>query len=147
MSGSRSIVSPSVTSIPFTLNTVRELSSFGATFKVNSYSPMVSPSAAVTVMVRVFSPTTNPVSPSTSKVASRSVVSTSTRTESVSGSRSTESPASAARPSMVTPAKVASLFRGTNRVTVYSSVVSSAAVTVTVSVFSRVCKSESPLIS
>ena len=73
---SRSIESPSVTLIPFTLKSVRKLSSFGATFNVNSYSLMVSPSAAVTTMVSVFSPTTNPLSPSTSKFASISVVST-----------------------------------------------------------------------
>ena len=136
-----------MTSIPFILKTDRKLSSFGATFKVNSYSLMVSPSAAVTITVSVFSPTTNSLSPSTSKDASMSVVSTSTITESVSGAKSTESPTSTARPSIVTPVRLVSLFRGTNRVTVYSSVVSSAAVTVTVSVFSRVCRSESPSIS
>ena len=64
--GSKSTVSPSATSVPLTWNVEREVSVFKATFRVTSYSSEVSPSAAVTVTAKVFSPATKSVSPVTS---------------------------------------------------------------------------------
>ena len=94
---------------------------------------MVSPSAAVTVTVKVFSPTTNSLPPVISTVASESEASAITSTSVVNGARSTVSPSSTETPSTVKVAKLVSLLRGIDTVTVWSSIVSpSAAVTVTV---------------
>ena len=106
---------------------------------------MVSPSAAVTVTVRVFSPATRPKSPSTEKVASASVVSTSTSTSVTPGSRSTTSPSATSLPSTWNTANEVSLDSSTSRVTKYSSrLFPSAEVTTTLSRFSPVTKPESP---
>ena len=55
--GGSSRTEPSVTSSPLTWNMLNEVSSSRATFKVITYSIEVTPSAAVTTMDRVFSPT------------------------------------------------------------------------------------------
>ena len=73
-------MSPSRTSTPLTWKVEREVSALCATTKVMVYSVVVSPSAAVTVTRRVFSPVTRPTSPVTLKLASGSVVSTFTST-------------------------------------------------------------------
>ena len=88
MRGSRSNTEPSSTSMPSIWKTESEVSLLNRTLSVTEYSSTDSPSAAVTVMVKMFSPATSSVSPTTSNVASGSVVSTSTSTASVNGSSS-----------------------------------------------------------
>ena len=89
VNGSSSTTEPSSTVSPFTWNTARDVSLFSRTLRVTSNSSIVSRSAAVTVMIRVFSPATRSLSPVISKKASGSVVSTTTSTSVVSGAIST----------------------------------------------------------
>ena len=81
------------------------------------YSSVVSPSAAVTVMLKMFSPATSSVSPTTSKVASGSVVSTATSTASVNGSSSTTSSIAVTSPLIRTLAMEVSVLKATTKVT------------------------------
>ena len=101
-----------------TWNTAKEASLFNATFKVTLYSAVVSPSAAVTVTVNVFSPEASSVPPVTSKVASGSVGSTTTVTSVTPYSRSTTSPSTTSTSFTVNTAREASLFKATTKVTV-----------------------------
>ena len=91
---------------------------------------MVSPSAAVTVTTKLFSPTIKLWSPSITKVASGSAVSTSTSTSVVPTGR-TRTPSAGSMPSIVMEFTEASAERGTYRSTTYSAVSTSfSAVTV-----------------
>ena len=141
------IAEPSSTASPFTSNTAREVSVLSATTRVNTYSPIVVSSAAVTVTTSVFSPTTRSTSPTISTVASGSVVSTATSTASVPPSSSIVSPSTASLPLIVMLLTVTSVLKATFNRTMYSVVLSSAAVTVRVNVFSPGTSSASPDIS
>ena len=81
--GARSTDAPSSTSSPFTWKVDSEVSVFSKTLTVNVYSWLVSPSAATTITAITFAPVTKPVFPTTSTVASWSLVTTSTATSSV----------------------------------------------------------------
>ena len=117
MPASSSIEPSSSTSWPFTWKVTREVSELGATTKVIVYSEVVSPSAAVTVIRRVFSPVTRPTSPETTTVASASVVSTFTSTSVVPLSSSTTSPSETSSSLIVMEDTEASSEAGTSRVT------------------------------
>ena len=86
---SSSTTSPETTSVPFTWKTARDVSLSTRTLRVTSNSSIVSRSAAVTVIIRVFSPATRSLSPVISKKASGSVVSTTTSTSVVCAAIST----------------------------------------------------------
>ena len=78
---------------------------------------MVSPSAAVTVIVNSFSPITRSLPPVTSKVASASSVSTATSTDVVPAITSKISPSATSDPLTVIEVMFALLFAGTFKVT------------------------------
>ena len=78
---------------------------------------MASPSAAVTIKLSVFSPTTRLVSPESSYEASGSVVSTKTSTSNVFGSRSMTDPSTTFVPFTWNVASEASKLNATERVT------------------------------
>ena len=137
VNGARVTSEPSSTGSPSTVNVARETLVLSNTNNVNTYSTMVSSSAAVTVIVKMFSPTTRPSFPEISINASGSDASTSTSTVSVPASSSISSPSTTTTPLIVMLFTPASVFGATFRVTVYSTLVPSAAVTVTTSVFSR----------
>ena len=117
VSGSSSNTEPSSASTPSIWNTAREVSLLNRTLRVIVYSSVVSPSAAVTVMLKMFSPATSSLSPTTSNVASGSVVSTSTSTASVNGSSSTTSSIAVTWPLISTLLRVVSVFSATFRIT------------------------------
>ena len=144
---SSSTTLPSSTSTPFTWNTARDVSVFGSTIKLNVNVWVVSPSAAVTVTTSSLSPNARSVPPEISTFASESVVSTSTSTSVVNGSSSITSPSTTVAPLIEMLTTDASLFRATFKVTVYSCVLPSAAVTVTTNVFSPLTSSAPPAIS
>ena len=79
---------------------------------------MSNPLAAVTVTIRSFSPATSSESPTISRVASGSVASTVTSTETVPGASSTESPSATSMPSTWKVAREVSLLSSTNTVIV-----------------------------
>ena len=78
---------------------------------------MVSPSAAVTVTTRVFSPVTRPTSPVMTKVASASFVSTFTSTSAVPFSSWTTSPSTTSLSLIVKVASEVSSDAGITRTT------------------------------
>ena len=100
-----------------TVNTDKVASLFKATTKVIVETSIVSPSAAVTVTVKVFSPGCKSVSPTTSTKASASVGVATTTTSVVPYSRGTLSPSATTTSLTVNTDKVASLFKGTTTVT------------------------------
>ena len=118
MPGSRSTTSPSTTSEPFTVKVIRSVFEPSTTTNVAKYCSVVSPSAAVTKTLKVFSPVTRSVSPETSKVASGSVVSTVTPTSVIPGARSTVEPSSTSSPFTWKVASDVSELGKTTKVTV-----------------------------
>ena len=146
--GSRTKLSPSATESPLTVKSSKLVSKFKATTKVMVTVSVVSPSAAVIVIVTVFSPGCRSVSPTTSTVASESVGVATISASVLPYSIGTLSPSATSAPFTVRSDKVASLFRGTTTVTVYTTEVEpSAAVTVTVRTLSPTSKPVSPATS
>ena len=138
-------VSPSTTSEPLIVKVSSSVLVLCGTTKITWKSAKVSPSAAVTVTVKTFSPTTSSSAPKISKEASASVVSTVTSTSVVSSASSTTSPSETSLPSTWNTAVVVSVPSRTFKITTYSEVVtSSSAVTVTTKKFSPATRPESP---
>ena len=125
-------MSPSETSEPLIVKDTSSVLVLCGTTKVTSQSEKVSPSAAVTVTVKTFSPTTSSSAPKISNEALASVVSTVTSTSVVSSASSTTSPSATSLPSTWKTEVVVSVPSNTFKITTYSEVVtSSSAVTVT----------------
>ena len=115
---SSSSTSPSSTSLSLIVKVERDVSSEAGTTRTTRWSWLVTPSAAVTLTTRSFSPATSSESPTIAKVASGSVVSTVTSTDELPGERSTESPSVTSAPSTWNVANDVSLLSSTTIVTV-----------------------------
>ena len=117
---SSSIESPSTMSVSLIDRSARLVSFESGTSSITTWSWLSKPLAAVTVTINSFSPAVSSMSPTISKVAAGSVVSTMTSTDVAPGSISKVSPSATSEPSTWKVASEVSVFSRTTIVKLYS---------------------------